>query len=291
MIIGFAGRKESGKTELANLLTKMGYKKVSFATELKKLISKAFNIPFDELNSLKNVVRDYEITDDVCDIIASETGISIDIVKDFFKDKKIRTIREALQVIGTDLIRKNDNNWHVRKTIESLEDGKDYVFDDVRFPNEMHAIENLGGDCWFIIRNKFDNVSNHESETSLNWHEFGYNVIVNDGPLDLLLFNCGTFFSDYENNIVRRDDILFNATDFSDIEKIDDPFNMFSCILLNKALFECENEYEDNPDILYALYNKDKGTIDVHYNTKEVITKKVDEDNIFDLEDLKKYFK
>ena len=290
MIIGFAGRKESGKTELANLLTEMGYKKVSYATELKKLISKAFNVPFDELNSLKNVVRNYEITEDVCNVISSETCISKDIVKDFFNDKKISTIREALQIIGTDLIRKNDSDWHVRKTIQSLKKNENYVFDDVRFPNEKKAIEELGGDCWFIIRNKFDNVSNHESETSLNWRDFGYNVIVNDGPLDLLLFSCNMFFFDYENNIRRRDDILFNATDFSDIEKIDDPFNMFSCILLNKALFECENEYEDNPNILYALYNKDKGTIDVHYNTKEVITKKIDEDNIFDLEDLKKYF-
>ena len=41
-----------------------------------------------------------------------------------------------------------------------------------RFPNEVKMINELGGDCWFIVRPKMDNVSNHESETALKWQDF-----------------------------------------------------------------------------------------------------------------------
>ena len=56
MIIGFAGRKSSGKTELAKVAEKNGFKIVSFATPLKRLISDMLSISVEELNNRKEVL-------------------------------------------------------------------------------------------------------------------------------------------------------------------------------------------------------------------------------------------
>ena len=83
-----------------------------------------------------------------------------------------------------------------------------YVIDDVRFPNERKMIEELGGTCWFIIRPKLDNVSNHLSETALKWQEFE-NIIVNDKSLEYLKYRWNIFIEDdYIESLNSRKKIL-----------------------------------------------------------------------------------
>ena len=63
--------------------------------------------------------------------------------------------------------------------------GKTVAVDDVRFPNERKAIEELGGECFFIIRPINTNISNHISETALTWNMFDdKHIILNESSLD-----------------------------------------------------------------------------------------------------------
>ena len=52
-IIGFSGRMRSGKSALADICEKQGYKKLYFALPLKEMCAKFLNVTIDELNRLK----------------------------------------------------------------------------------------------------------------------------------------------------------------------------------------------------------------------------------------------
>lgn len=208
MILGFAGRLRSGKTELAKVCQEHGYEIMSFATPLKELCADLLSVTIDELNSLKNncIKINILISNELCEKISKETDIPIDIVEDVSLGKVIVDAREMLQFIGTDLIRKYNEDWHVNKIKERLDKDKNYVFDDVRFKNEKKMINSLGGDCWFVIRPKIDQVSNHESETSLTWKDCFNKIIINDKTLEYLRFKWENFLDDYTNSVSRRDD-------------------------------------------------------------------------------------
>ena len=208
MILGFAGRLRSGKTELAKVCQEHGYEIMSFATPLKELCADLLSVTIDELNSLKNNCTKINIliNNELCEKISKETDIPIDIVEDVSLGKVIADAREMLQFIGTDLIRKYNEDWHVNKIKERLDKDKNYVFDDVRFKNEKKMINSLGGDCWFVIRPKIDQVSNHESETSLTWKDCFNKIIINDKTLEYLRFKWENFLDDYTNSVSRRDD-------------------------------------------------------------------------------------
>lgn len=184
-IISFSGRKESGKSELANLCADYGYEKKSFATALKQLICKTTGLSsIEELNTYKDKPIGVNIGKHELDVLEKETGIDREYIKNTSgKIIELSTGRDWLQVIGTDVIRTCDPDWHVRKTLATLEPGKKYVFDDTRFRNELKALKEMGAECWYIIRTKTDNISNHLSETSLDYIMFDYNVIVNNIPL------------------------------------------------------------------------------------------------------------
>jgi len=185
-IISFSGRKESGKTELANICVENGYEKRSFATALKKLVCSLLNLQsIDELNSYKNKSIGKTVDDVMITILEQETGFDREYLIDKCKAiTEYSTGRDWLQVIGTDIIREKDPDWHVRKTFATMDDEKKYVIDDTRFPNELKALKEMGAQCWFIIRNKTDNISNHPSENSLSYLDFDYMVIVNNGTLE-----------------------------------------------------------------------------------------------------------
>jgi hypothetical protein len=108
------------------------------------------------------------------------------------------TIRQLLQIIGTDLIRVYNPQWHIQNLRTKMNNIKEnssnvnnikFCIPDLRFLNEKQFIENLNGTCYVIIRPYATNVtiSNHVSETQLNWSYFGNNIIINDGDKTQLL--------------------------------------------------------------------------------------------------------
>ena len=207
MILAFAGRKRSGKTTLAKLLQEEENAIIiTIADFLKHLCCDLMNISYQELIEKKDNGYTFDIIPDErwFKIISKRTNINIEDVRKELENKHITSIRELLQVIGTDVIRKYNENWHVNKMIEEIKsysNDKLIVIDDVRFPNEREAILNLSGVVFFIVRPNISEVSNHSSETALKWQDFDYrHIIINDNITeDKLKMD---FLIHYRNNFV-----------------------------------------------------------------------------------------
>ena len=214
-IIAFAGRKRCGKTTLAKLLQQEENALIiTIADYLKYLCCDLMNMSYEELIEKKDNGFTFDIVPDKrwFRIIDKHTNIGIDNIKKELEHKHITNIREMLQVVGTDVIRKYNENWHVQKMeeeIDSYSDDKVIVIDDVRFPNEREAILKRSGEVFFIVRPNILEVSNHVSETSLKWQDFDEkHVIIND---DISLWEFKThFLIHYRNNF----DIMINKSIF-----------------------------------------------------------------------------
>lgn len=183
-IVGLSGRKHSGKSELANFLISYNYEVINFADHMKELVSTILGCTIDELNKDKELVSYYDLSNFI-KFVSIETNISEEYISPFFSNS-FSTIREILQVLGTDIIRKYNPNWHINKTKALMKTEKKYVIGDVRFPNEKEMIESLGGKVYFIIRPDNLNISNHISEVSLRRKDFT-NVIINNSSKESLL--------------------------------------------------------------------------------------------------------
>ncbi len=282
-IIGFCGRCRSGKTELAKICEKKGYEKLYFALPLKQLCAEILNITVDELNEKKNnnTKINLIIGKDICNTLSIKTNIPIKVTEELCYGKHIDNIRNMLQFIGTDYIRRYNKDWHVMKIKEMIDSNKNYVFDDVRFPNEKKMIESLGGDCWFLIRTSIENVSNHESETSLTWRDCGNKIIINNSTLDELLFNWNLFFDDYEDSCTARDKEFNRILENGAKDKIE-PFSVLSILMLSSYLFTYEPKDIDKNSVKEIYMNNDKSVF-VKYkdDTLELI------DNPLLIEDIK----
>ena len=259
MVIGFAGRCRSGKTVLSEVCEKYGYQRLSFALPLKQLCADILDISIDELNRAKNENIPIEITigKDVCEILSEETNIPIETTTEICDGKYLHTVRDMLQFIGTDYIRKYNSDWHVNKIKEMIKNDVNYVIDDVRFPNEKRMIEELGGDCWFITRTTLDNVSNHESETSITWKDCMNKVIINNSTLNELLFKWEIFMDNYTRSCAIRDEefnkILENGLN-EDIASL----SVLSVLMLSPSLFDyCPKDIEKN-SVDSITMNEDK---------------------------------
>lgn len=201
-IIGFAGRKRSGKSALCEHLKEtQGATIITIASALKELCADMLNLSVDELLQFKddincNFIPKNNITiNKVVNVICQElpnTPMSDiqNLIKIGFETGKFDDIRSVLQYVGTDILRKYNNNWHVEKMIQSIKKAPSdiVVIDDVRFPNEYEAINDLGGTTFFIIRPDLNiSISNHISETSLSWQNFKDDrIIINMFDLNFL---------------------------------------------------------------------------------------------------------
>lgn len=242
-IIAFAGRMRCGKSTLASVTEKYGYERVSFATPLKNLVAHIMHVKLEDIASLKTANGNFEISDEDCRFISEETGIDAQEVSKTLQEHPWQNSRQLLQVVGTDLIRHFNADWHANKLKEyilSSENDK-FVFDDLRFKNERQMIEELGGDCWFVVRPYLDEISNHVSETSLNWHEF-LNVIVTNGDANYLSYNWDTFMKmGYEMSMKKRNTLIEKI--FSEPEVKRGIAENTALFTLQDALFVSRHEY------------------------------------------------
>lgn len=214
-VIGFAGRLQSGKTELAKLCETFGYKKLSVAYPLKEMIACLIGETIEGVNMLKTANKEFVFDHEDQEYIAYRTQIPIEIIHTKLEGRVFRNTREIMQFIGTDLIREYNPSWHVNELRKLMLDKGKYVVDDIRFPNEKKLIESLGGECWFIVRPKLDNVLNHESEISLRWQDFD-NIIINNKTLNHLKDRWKQFMSNgYEKYLYERQEIMKKLTTLS----------------------------------------------------------------------------
>lgn len=171
----------SGKTILSSALIKKGYEKVSFASYLKDVVSEIYSTDVELFKSEegkqcvleKPLIWSKKEFDKLFSIVGSNPNFDV-------QPKTFSTRREALQYIGTDVLKKFDKNFHAKKLIGSLNSNKNYVCDDLRFADELQVAQNsFETKSFHIIRPSNRKISNHVSETSLNWTYFD-NILHND---------------------------------------------------------------------------------------------------------------
>ena len=150
MLIGFSGKKGSGKSYFANyLVNNKLFIKLSFASPLKEITKILFNL--------------------------SDEDVKDPIKKELINPKFNASPRELMQWLGTDIMREEFNKkfnysgsiWidSVKDKVKTLlDDNKDVVIDDVRFQNEVDMIHSLGG-IVINLRNDLDNTLNNSTST------------------------------------------------------------------------------------------------------------------------------
>lgn len=281
-IISFSGRISAGKSELAKICEEAGYEKLYFAKPLKQLVADLIKVDISEINNLKNIEKDYKFGKLEYLFLSKETHIKYETVEEEMKPVEFKTVRQLLQFIGTDLIRKYNTNWHVNKIREMIDPTKNYVFDDVRFPNELNLIKELGGDAWFIIRPDISTVSNHESETSLTWRDFGNKIIINDSNLNVFKFRWETFFNNYDASMLKRDKYVNSNCITHLYSEIAEPLSVFELLEMSIHMFKYKEREFDCNSIAKITQNEDM-TVDIEYKdgSHEIIA------NAISIEDLK----
>lgn len=208
MIIGISGFINSGKGTVGSHLTSTyGFKKDSFAASLKDACAMIFDWPRDMLEGETTESREWrEIPDHWW-----STKLSIN---DF-------SPRLALQLIGTDALRNHFNQGMWFLTLENRirkNPSQHVVISDVRFPNEVKFIQDMGGTMvrvdrgatpvWYetaLMANNGNSIAKdvmyktyshaHYSEWAWVGQEFNY-VLDNNSTIDSLNAQIDTLLLD-----------------------------------------------------------------------------------------------
>lgn len=207
MIISLSGRKGSGKSTLANLLTNHGYKKVSFADKLKELTAELYGW---ELTSLYDATAKEEILPHPVqwdETKAQKLAKLINATKPLnSQSREFKSRREALQFIGTEVLREYDSQFHVKEFKKRIDPNENYVMDDCRFFNELATLKSLNAHCVFVMRPYYFSYSNHISETELNRNHFDY-VLINDRSESTLKKRFARHLAALARSSVKNDEL------------------------------------------------------------------------------------
>lgn len=184
-VIAIAGRRLSGKSTASQHLIQQGYQRISFAGYLKKTIAILYSIPEEHLSDqeIKEKVLETPLPWDAN--TRTELGKIIQESVPEIEHPPFQTYREAMQFIGTEVCRAIDIQFHVKKTLQSLEAGKKYVIDDLRYQNEKEALDQIGAWSTFLVR-PIRNISLHTSENSLFRFHFSRTLINERDPAYLI---------------------------------------------------------------------------------------------------------
>ena len=299
-IISFSGRKGSGKSLLTQFLQyKYNYKIINFADELKQLTCLLFNISSTELENSKDKLNpDIETYmqknhEKICSIIHDETSIDIHFIQDVLCRSKINSIRSFLQIVGTDIIRSYNPDWHIDKIKNRINSHNRYCFSDTRFLNEKNFIENLNGECYFILRPNNLNVSQHLSETQLTWKEFNMNnILINNVSKEGFQENFNKILLHLESTCNRYREYNKDCFYYLPDQRIYDIYlkhgvikkDQYTCYL---TLKNC-SKYDY---ILFTLFLKTNSleNVELDLDKEYVIDKELYCDNPFIIENLKKF--
>lgn len=178
MLIAFSGKIGSGKSLAANIAKSYLANRYyldrpeirSFAGPLKKMIAAWAGIEDWTLLSTPEV-KSSQVPSHIAQYIKAELPQ--------YQDREGFTFREALQLIGTDIIRAKVPDFWIKSTLCNYNPSQIVIIDDCRFVDEADAIRLLGGTVIRINPVIQENFSTHASEVSLDDYEFDH-VITND---------------------------------------------------------------------------------------------------------------
>jgi hypothetical protein len=192
MLVAIAGRKHSGKTTLCNILLKKGFQRASFAAGLKEYLGKLYNWSPSDLDTQLGKEEILKVpvlwNRENCEKLSRL--IDSDLI--FDKEMVFETRRDALQYIGTEVLRNHDPDFHLNEFKKRFSNGN-YVCDDVRFQNELLLLESMGALCCYIIRPYYWCYSNHSSEIDLSYKSFKY-IFMNNKSLKTFIRKSELFF-------------------------------------------------------------------------------------------------
>lgn len=218
-IIGISGRKQSGKSTVANFINGSILKSKNMIEEFKIDESGRLNVKTTDQNGTSGwgildvtrkdnefvryaeselwpYVKVYHFADylkqmcvDLFDLTPQQVygtdddkNTATSYSQNGWKHKM--TAREFLQYFGTDIMRKIKDTVWVDYTIKKIrqDDSTIALVPDVRFPNEVESIQRVGGSVIRLTRDP--HCSNHPCETALdedqyNWSKFDY-ILHND---------------------------------------------------------------------------------------------------------------
>lgn len=280
-IISFSGRKRSGKTELAKICMKYNYELINFADGLKDLICNSLEITREYLEEHKDKINEntYDLSKKIT-YISKEINIDEEIIKPFLLEP-FNSIRAILQIIGTNLIRNYNPLWHIDKVKEKIINNpeKYYCIGDTRFLNEKKTVEELNGECWFIIRPNMFDISNHNSEIELKWTEFGDNIIINNLNKHDLIFKWENYL---KNNVKYVNDDINNNINKRAFLEITKETSYIMGILTSKGYLK-----QDTYNTTLYLKNIDKSIIEIYQRILKLNNDCMDCDNPFIIENIK----
>jgi hypothetical protein len=160
MIIGFVGFIGSGKDTAADYLVNFhGFRRDSFANTLKDAVAAVFGWDRVLLEGRTKEAREWREQQD--DWWSNRLGKEI-------------TPRKILQYWGTEVCRQgfHDDIWIASLENKMRKTGDNIVISDVRFPNEIKAIKNAGGQVVRVVRG-----------TDPEWYQDAWNM--NQGPTNM----------------------------------------------------------------------------------------------------------
>jgi len=209
-IIGFAGRKQSGKNSLCNFFTLIhlvssGISKYARLTdggeiEVSDILGEKIcnedewfsfynpRVDVEGILDISKAVKTYALADPLKELCINILGLDkekvygtdsqkselCDLMWKNMPDYKSlhsfptgkMTVREVLQYMGTEVFRKIDNNVWINTLLRRIESEKYHMalISDVRFDNEIMALQNNGGIVVGLMRDVFDSDDSHASE-------------------------------------------------------------------------------------------------------------------------------
>lgn len=136
-LIGISGKIGCGKSTLAHLVAqRLGWAVTSFGARLKDEVAQLFGFSRSSCDTPEGKDR-------IVDLIESPwAAATLAMTRD---SRATMSVRELLQVWGTDVRRAQDPDYWVRSMRGFLEsEGGGWVLDDLRFPNEAALVREQG---------------------------------------------------------------------------------------------------------------------------------------------------
>lgn len=141
-LIGLCGYAGAGKDATAALLRMVGYQRVAFADQVREEVRHFLEdnkenlgpAPLEMWRLLKEIVDTREV-----DVKPTSSRM-----------------RKILQLWGSEFRRAQDPEYWTKAAHRKIQDillrGEGVVVSDVRFPNEVALVEDLGGVIWKVVR-------------------------------------------------------------------------------------------------------------------------------------------
>ena len=178
VIIGLVAEKESGKTTTFNFIKAKLQDAVELmlAEHLKEVCAKVFKMEPIRFESQQEKKRLLEPAVTLTELQIVELGglFELALPAEHVRKhigKELKTTREILQYVGTDIMRAIDDDIHLKWAMRRAPLSNTYVVTDIRFPNEFEFFAKEPGFLPFSIDRKKDSLgdssANHASETHI----------------------------------------------------------------------------------------------------------------------------